>query len=125
MTTSAMHWRLYYTIYAIFEVVSYSTAVECRYACYLLFSLKTHNQAFENHDDDEEEEGEGGEGVEGEKHEEVPVLSLSGAFLMLTSITVMVAVSSEYVLLIMLAFHAGLYTLSIIFLEFKIKARSL
>ena len=63
-----------------------------RYACYLLFSLKTHNQAFESHDDDEEEEGEeGGEG----KHEEVPVLSLSGAFLMLTSITVMVAVCSE------------------------------
>lgn len=59
----------------------------CRYACYLLFSLKTHNQAFQN----EGEEGEGGE----EKHEEVPVLSLAGAFLMLTSITVMVAISSE------------------------------
>lgn len=63
----------------------------CRYACYLLFSLKTHNQAFEQHDDDENE----GENGDDEKHEEVPVLSLSGAFLMLTSITVMVAVSSE------------------------------
>lgn len=66
----------------------------CRYACYLLFSLKTHNQAFENHDDDDDDKEEGEEDGE-DKHEEVPVLSLSGAFLMLSSITVMVAVSSE------------------------------
>lgn len=61
------------------------------YACYLLFSLKTHNQAFESQNDDGDDEEED----DGDKHEEVPVLSLSGAFFLLASITVMVAVSSE------------------------------
>lgn len=61
-----------------------------RYASYLLFSLKTHNQAFEasngGEDDGEEDE---------DKEEETVVLSLFGAFFMLTAITVMVAISSE------------------------------
>ena len=76
------------------------TQSPCRYFCYLLFSLKTHNQAFQGEDGEGEgeEQGQGGEGdkdEDEETHQDIPVLSLSGAFFMLTSITVVVAIASE------------------------------
>ena len=74
------------------------TQSSCRYFCYLLFSLKTHNQAFHGEEGEGEGQGQGDEGdkdEDEEKHQDVPVLSLSGAFFMLASITVVVAVASE------------------------------
>ena len=65
----------------------------CRYCCYLFFSLKTHNKQFEQSDENKEEGEDDGGDDDGEK--ETPVLSMIGAFLLLTVITVFVAISSE------------------------------
>ena len=64
--------------------------MHCRYCCYLLFSLKTHNKQFEQADDGDKEEGD-----DDEHEKDTPVLSMVGAFVLLSAITVCVAVSSE------------------------------
>ena len=66
-----------------------------RYCCYLFFSLKTHNKQFEQTEDGDKDENEedADEGDNDEK--ETPVLSMIGAFVLLTAITVCVAISSE------------------------------
>ena len=66
-----------------------------RYCCYLFFSLKTHNKQFEAADGgDEDEEGDN-KGEQDDDEKETPVLSMVGAFALLTGITVCVAISSE------------------------------
>jgi hypothetical protein len=77
-----------------------------RYACYLLFQLKTHSVALQDKDSvrsgsgagqgDAELHPVGAEGGdEGPDPAEVPALSLSGALALLTAITATVAVHSE------------------------------
>lgn len=79
-----------------------------RYACYLLFQLKTHHDALAGGEHDiagsqvgAADAADGGEagaasgGQAGAAHEEVPALSLSGATFLLVAITVMVALHSE------------------------------
>lgn len=54
--------------------------MRCRYLCYLMFQLKTHKDLFAS-----------------EESEDQPALSLAGALLLLSTITVIVAVCSECV----------------------------
>lgn len=77
-----------------------------------MFSLKTHNKQFEqNEDGDKDGEDDGNE--DGEK--ETPVLSMLGAFALLTGITVCVAVSSECVPILILSKVLHLYHGQVLF----------
>lgn len=67
-------------VYAECLLIIGCVCLSCRYACYLVFQLRTHHDLFCGEDEDEE-----------------PVMTFPGAIAVLTGITVAVAVCSEYV----------------------------